>query len=125
MPFLLAPRTRRCATRRHVLLPCHVVRERGFRLVSNLACDVSTDGMLVFTGERILTGEALLVSFRAPRSELRFDFQATVARVVHGRRPADRWGRRLGLSFHAIGEAQRASLYDSIRWLPAPTRAYA
>ena len=105
-------------------MPCQVVDERGFQLVSNLACDVSTDGMLVFTGARVLTGQPLLVSFRAPRSETWFDLEATVARVVHGRRPADRWGRRLGLAF-ALGDDERARLYDHIRWLPAPAHAYA
>ena len=109
----------RRAFRRSVLLPCQVVRERDFRLVSSLALDLSTEGVLVLTGERVLTGESLLVSFQAPRGGLGwFDLEAKVARVIHGRRPGDR-GRCLGLSFDMMGEADKFRLFEGIRGLPA------
>jgi len=120
MSFTVARKVYRRTVRRSVLLGCQVVRERGFRLVSSLAFDLSTDGMLVLTGERVLTGEPLIVSFRAPESDSWFDLEAQVARVIHGRRPGDQ-GRCLGLSFNPLGDADHARLFEGIRGLPAPS----
>lgn len=117
MSSKIDPRMMRKSFRRAVFLPCQVVRERDFRLVSSLALDLSTEGILVLTGERILTGESLLVSFRAPKAPEWFDMEATVARVVHGRRPGDR-GRCLGLRFDPLGDADTFRLFEGIRGLP-------
>jgi hypothetical protein len=119
MSAILARKLHRRAFRREVLLACQIVRERDFRLVSDLAFDLSTEGMLVSTSDRVLTGEELLVSFRAPRSNLWFDLEATVARVVHGRRPFDR-GRCLGLTFHSVAESTQRRLFERLRGLPPP-----
>ncbi len=119
-----APRLQRQAFRREVLFPCQVVRERDFRLVSSLAFDLSTDGMLVLTSDRVLTGEPVIVSFRAPRTGDWFDVEATVARVLHGRRPGDR-GRGLGLFFQTIGQTDKWRLSDGLRGFPAARRARA
>jgi len=96
------------------LLGCQVVQERGFKLISSLAFDLSTEGMLVLTGERVLTGEPVLVSFRSPSSARWFDFEGRVARVVHGRRPGDQ-GRCLGLSFDVMRDADRTRLWEDLR----------
>jgi c-di-GMP-binding flagellar brake protein YcgR len=124
MSPILARKVHRRAFRREVLLWCQVVRERDFKLVSSLAFDLSTDGMHVLTGDRVLTGEPLIVSFRAPNSRGWFDLQATVARVVHGRRPGDR-GRGLGLEFQSMCEGDKGRLFEGLRGLPpaASTRA--
>lgn len=119
MSVILKRKHPRRAFRREVLLSCQVVRERDFRLVSELALDLSTQGMLVATDLRVLTGEPLLVSFRPPRSNRFLDVAATVARVVHGRRPGDR-GRCLGLSFHGLDAAAERLLFQHLRGLPAP-----
>ena len=87
--------SQRRTLRRSARVHCQVVRDRDFRLVGSHAVDVSPMGMLVASDEVVLTGEPVLVSFRLPRSLYWFDAQATVARVVHGRRPGDR-GRCLG-----------------------------
>lgn len=100
------------------MLSCQVVRDRDFRLVGSLALDLSTDGILVLTGERVLTGEEMWVSFRAPQTKEWFDVSATVARVLHGRRPGDR-GRCLGLSFHSFAESEAHRLFEGLRGLPA------
>jgi hypothetical protein len=118
MSAILSRSVHRRTFRREVMLSCQVVRERDFRLVGSLALDMSTEGMLVLTGERILTGEDMLVSFRAPRTGEWFDLDATVARVLHGRRPGDR-GRCLGLSFHRMPESATMSLFENLRGLPA------
>jgi c-di-GMP-binding flagellar brake protein YcgR len=119
MSVILTRKQPRRAFRREVLLSCQVVRERDFRLVADLALDLSTEGMLVSTEQRVLTGEELLVSFRPPRSDRWLDVQATVARVVHGRRPSDS-GRCLGLAFHAVDSASRRVLFNHLRGLPPP-----
>lgn len=122
MSVILTRKQPRRAFRREVLLSCQVVRERDFRLVADLALDLSTEGMLVSTEQRVLTGEELLVSFRPPRSNRWLDVQATVARVVHGRRPSDR-GRCLGLVFHSVDPSSRRLLFRHLRGLPPPEPA--
>jgi hypothetical protein len=117
MSAILRRRIDRRAFRREVLLPVQVVRHRDFKLVSSLALDLSTDGIQVLAGERVLTGEPLLVSFQAPRTGEWFDLDATVARVIHGRRPHDR-GRALGVSFDPMAWTQSLRLFEGLRGLP-------
>ena len=110
----------RCAFRRFVRIDCQVVREFDFRLVGDLALDLSTKGMLVrAAGVRLLTGEELLVAFRPPRCNVWIDAQATVARVVHGRRPGDT-GLSFGLEFHGMEKEHEALLFDRLRGMTAP-----
>lgn len=107
--------------RRSVEVPCQVVRERDLALVARQTLDLSEDGMLVGSLARVLTGESLIVSFRAPFSRAWIDAEATVARVLHGRRPGDR-PRALGLRFEVIGAAARAILLGELGWF-RPARA--
>jgi PilZ domain len=110
----------RCAFRRFVRIDCQVVREFDFRLVGDLALDLSTKGMLVRgCGPRLLTGEELLVAFRPPRCNVWIDAQATVARVVHGRRPGDT-GLSFGLEFHGMEKEHEALLFEKLRGMIAP-----
>jgi hypothetical protein len=122
MSVILRRKLQRRAFRREVILRCQVVRERDFRLVSDLALDLSTAGMLVSTEHRVLTGEELLVSFRPPRSSQWLDVSATVTRVIHGRRPTDR-GRCLGIAFHGLDAASHRVLFHHLRGLPPPEPA--
>jgi hypothetical protein len=108
--------------RRSVRVDCQVVREHDFKLVGRRAIDLSPDGMLVLSDARILTGEDVIVTFRAPMTRLWLDCTATVARVVHGRRPGD-WGACLGLSFDSMDEVTRALLRAELRGLPPPVPA--
>jgi c-di-GMP-binding flagellar brake protein YcgR len=119
MSVILKRKQPRRAFRREVILSCQVVRERDFRQVSDLALDLSTEGMLVATEMPVLTGEEVIVSFRPPRSDRWLDVSATVARVVHGRRPGDR-GRCLGLAFHGLDAASQRVLFRHLRGLPGP-----
>ncbi|MBN9162411.1 MAG: PilZ domain-containing protein, partial [Myxococcales bacterium] len=95
MSFLEPIRT---SFRRYVRIDCQVVREHDFRMVGDLALDLSTKGMLVRANERVLTGEEVVVSFKLPRSNEWFDAQGVVARVLHGRRPGD-YGLSFGIEF--------------------------
>ncbi|HEY3820736.1 MAG TPA: PilZ domain-containing protein [Polyangiaceae bacterium] len=101
---------------------CQVVRERDFRLLGSRAVDLSPMGMQVMAQERVLTGEPVIVSFRLPLSlgSYRwFDTEATVARVVHGRRPGD-VGRCFGLSFETLEAGVSAFLRRALRGVPPP-----
>jgi hypothetical protein len=105
--------------RRSVRVDCQVVRERDFKLIGSRGVDMSPMGMLVMAQERVLTGEPVIVSFRLPMSGWWFDAEATVARVVHGRRPGD-LGRCFGLSFEAIEPDVQAYLRRALRNVPPP-----
>ena len=109
----------RCTFRRFVRIDCQVVREHDFRLVGDLALDLSTKGMLVRARSRVLTGEELLVAFRPPRSNRWIDAQATVARVVHGRRPGDS-GLSFGIEFHGMEDEHKDLLFEQLRGMVAP-----
>jgi hypothetical protein len=105
--------------RRSVRVECQVVREHDFKLIGRKGIDLSPHGMLVQADERVLTGEPVLVAFRLPRSAWWFDAEATVARVVHGRRPGDT-GRCVGLSFEAIEPDVQAFLRRALQGVPPP-----
>lgn len=105
--------------RRFVRIDCQVVREHDFRLVGDLALDLSTRGMLVRARSRVLTGEELLVAFRPPRCNRWIDAQATVARVVHGRRPGDT-GLSFGIEFHGMERDYEDLIFEKLRGMTAP-----
>ena len=110
----------RAAFRRFVRLDCQVVREHDFRLVGDLALDLSTRGMLVRgVGLRVLTGEELYVAFRPPRSNHWIDCKAYVARVVHGRRPGDK-GLSFGIEFDSMDRSDEELVFEKIRGMSAP-----
>ncbi len=95
---------RRRNMRRSVALSCQVVREDDFRLIGDETLDVSPDGMLVRTSrEDVEPGQSLIVSFKATELGIWFDTEATVARVLSGRR----WGdgaRAVGVRFADDGD---------------------
>lgn len=105
--------------RRSLRVDCQVVREHDFKLLGSRGVDLSTQGMLVMAQERVLTGEPVIVSFRLPRSGFWFDTEATVARVVHGRRPGD-LGRCFGLNFETLDVDAQAFLRRALRGVPPP-----
>jgi hypothetical protein len=119
MSVILARPNPRRAFRRYVRLDCQVVRDHDFRLVGDLALDLSEKGMLVRTDARVLTGEEVIVSFRPPKQNWWFDAQATVARVIHCRRPGDTH-RAVGLEFTAADSGDVMRLWESLRGLPPP-----
>src|SRR5579862_3088491 len=102
--------SQRRVVRRAVRVDCQVVRERDFKLVGDWAMDLSPDGILVVTRDIVLTGEEVIVSFPIPHTRVIVDASATVARVVHGRRPTDRHRRALGIAFDSIGPEERRLL---------------
>ena len=124
--------TPRRAFRRFVRIDCQVVRESDFRLVGDLALDLSERGMLVRTTECVLTGDDVVVCFKPPRSNRFVDALGHVARVVHGRRPGDYqcssrpafggsgYSPCLGIALYGMHEDDRRHLWECLRGLPAP-----
>lgn len=117
MGSILIPVSQRRAIRHAARVTCQVVRERDFKLLSEQAVDLSIGGMLILTDERVLTGEDVIISLRAPGIGSWFDAQGTIARVVHGRRPSD-FGRALGVRFHGLDMVSRSYLRAGLRSLP-------
>jgi hypothetical protein len=119
MPATLVRAQQRRALRRAVRVDCQVVRERDFMLIGSRAVDLSPVGMLVMTQEPVLTGEPLVVAFRSPCGTWWFDSEATVSRVVHGRRPGD-LGRCFGIEFDTLDPAVQFFLYTLLLGVPPP-----
>jgi hypothetical protein len=109
----------RSSFRRYVRLDCQIVREHDFRLVGDLALDLSTRGMLVRARQRVLTGEEVIVAFKPPRSNRWVDAQGIVTRVVHGRRPGD-YGLSFGIEFYGLSKDDELILFEQLRGLSAP-----
>lgn len=103
--------------RHTVHMLCQVVRERDFRLVADRVENLSTWGMLVSPAEAVLTGERVFVSFQLPGSQHWIDTQATVTRIVHGRRPTEDQ-RMLGLEFDALSSYDRYRLRRALLGRP-------
>lgn len=90
---------------------------RDFRLVGRTIADLSEEGALIEATAPVLTGEPLLLSFRAPFSHRFIDTDAVVARVVHGRRPGD-LRRSFGVSFTGLSPEGQRLLREGICGLP-------
>jgi len=109
----------RRSIRRSLDVECRVVRERDSRLIARRSVDLSPLGMLVVADVPVLTGEPLWVVFRLPHSDAWMGTDATVARVVHGRRPGDP-GRCLGVEFEAFDDGTARYLRHALRQVPPP-----
>lgn len=110
-------RSRRAASRREVTLPCQAVRTDDFVLVADRTLDVSTHGLLLPMKSRVHTGESLVVSFQI--ANVWIDADATVSRVVHGRRPGDD-GLQFAVVFDHLAPSQRAALAAFLHGRRAP-----
>ena len=85
--------------------------------------DLSATGALVGPADPALTGERILVSFRIPRSTVWVDAEATVTRVIHGRRPGE-FSRSLAIEFDDLEALPRFMLQEALRVVPpAPPKS--
>jgi hypothetical protein len=103
--------------RRTVNIRCQVVRESDFRLVADTVVNLSREGVLVAPADPVLTGEKIILSFPSPAGAGWIDAEATVARVLHGRRPGE-FQRCLGLKFDSLDESSREALERSLKCAP-------
>jgi hypothetical protein len=122
--LVLSRRNDRKTLRHATEMRCQVVRERDFLLLGTRTVDVSPEGMRVTidTGEDVRVGESLLVSFEATPFGLWFDGEASVARIIRGRRPTDR-GPAIGVRFQNLSSVARLILRGSLRRVPPPLPA--
>jgi hypothetical protein len=111
------PEARQRPCRHIALMPCQVVRERDFVLVAGRIANLSVTGLLVAPAHPVLTGDRLIVSFRSPGWGIWIDSEATVTRVVHGRRQGES-SRALGLELDQLNDWSRYVIQKNIRWLP-------
>jgi hypothetical protein len=110
----------RRSSRHSVNIQCQVVRERDFQLIADRVVNLSTSGLVVSPADPALTGERLIVSFQIPHSGLWIDAEATVARVVHGRRPGEHT-RGLALELENVEDIPQMVLARVLnRCPPAP-----
>jgi hypothetical protein len=112
------PTNRRQEIRRSIRLGCRVRRIDDWRLLGDRAVDLSPEGMLVLSDERVDEGAGLVVSFQATVLPIWFDTCATVTRIVEGRRPSDQ-GRALGVHFDTLPHVSRLILRGFLYNLPA------
>jgi hypothetical protein len=96
---------------------------RDGSLVGSRVLDLSARGMLLEIDAPVLTGEEMRVLFRAPSGEW-CDRDGTVARVLHGRRRADRT-RAIGIAFEPIDPWNDILLCDSLKHAPLAERGVA
>jgi hypothetical protein len=103
--------------RRLARIGCRVRRIEDWRLLGDRTVDLSPQGMLVLSDERVDEGTSLVVSFQATELPIWFDTCATVTRVVQGRRPSD-GGRALGVHFDTLPAVSRLILRGYLRRMP-------
>jgi hypothetical protein len=111
------PVNRRRETRRTLRLGCRVRRMDDWRLLGDRTVDLSPQGLLLLSDERVHEGTELVVSFQATELPIWFDTVATLTRVVEGRRPGDP-GRALGVRFDALPAVSRLILRGFLRKHP-------
>ena len=108
--------------RRRVRVPCQVVCEQDFTLVSDTCLDLSPRGMRVRALRPVAVGTQLLVSFRIPDAGVHMDVNAVVSRVARGRRRGERFPT-LGLCFVDLGHLEAIILTARLKGVPPPTPA--
>ena len=113
----LVASNRRREQRRLVKLSCRVRRMDDWRLLGDRTIDLSPQGMLFLSDERVEDGLECVVSFQATELPIWFDACARVTRVVEGRRPSD-GGRALGVHFETLPAVSRLILRGHLRRHP-------
>ncbi len=116
----LIRRNDRHEIRKGIRMRCQVVRERDFRLIGDTSLDLSPNGMLVASEHFMERGENVIVSFQATNLGIWFDTEATVARVIEGRRVEDRGVTGVALSFTTLDTVKRLILRGHLRRVPPP-----
>jgi hypothetical protein len=111
------PVNRRREIRKTIGLGCRARRVDDWRLVGDRTVDLSPQGMLLLSDERIAEGTGIVVSFQTTELPLWFDTCAVVARVVEGRRPGDH-GRALGIHFESLPPVSRLLLRGYLSKMP-------
>lgn len=106
--------------RRAARTRCQAVGYQDFRLIGERGLDLSTRGMLVACDDRVVLGDEVIVSFRAPgHGNMWMDAEAEVARIVQGYRVGDP-GFCVGLRFTYFERHARQELLARLAGCPPP-----
>lgn len=109
--------------RRQVSFRCEIVTaDDDFQLVARSGLDLSEGGMLATTVCPVSVGRSLVVAFRIPGACSWVDAEATVTRLVRGRRMSDN-GSCVGIRFDRMDNVDTALLSAKLRYYPPPTPA--
>lgn len=111
MEMLIANERR--APRHAVPVECQVVREDDFAMLSGVAVDLSTCGMLVLSDEAASVGQDVVVSLRIPGKESWIDARGKIVRLIEGRRAMD-LGRGFAVDFEPLHEDVRRTLEEAL-----------
>ncbi len=109
----------RSAMRKAKKIDCQLVRVRDCQVFPERTVDLSEDGMLVRSDADMAVGDRLIVSFQATDLGIWFNTEATVTRLVRGRRAEDR-GQAFGLRFHGLDRVRRLLIRGALRKVPPP-----
>ncbi len=118
------PQNRRNAQRKLKSIPCQIVRHADTQVFPECTTDLSEAGMFVRSDAGLVLGDTLTVSFQTGDLGIWVDAQATVVRLVQGRRREDR-GVGFGLRFDALDPIKRLVVRGALRKArpPLPQRA--
>ncbi|MFW5925646.1 MAG: PilZ domain-containing protein [Myxococcota bacterium] len=119
MGYLIREARQRRTLRRAVDMHCQAVAEDGFRLIGHRLLDVSPEGALVQSVSECDVGESIYLAFPAPGGSSWIDAEARVARIIRGKRYADR-GRCFGVRFEHMDPMAYAILTGALHGLPPP-----
>lgn len=119
MSYLIREARQRRTLRRSVDLHCQAVAEDGFRLVGHRLLDLSPEGALVQSLDDCDVGEPILLTFPAPGGSSWIDAEGRIARIIRGRRYADR-GRCFAVRFDRMDGVSHAILTGALHGLPPP-----
>lgn len=75
--------------------------------------------MLIKLRQGVEVGDKLIVSFQATPMGIWFDSEATVRRIVHGRRPTDTMPA-FGISLDSLSNVHRHIMKGYLRNIPPP-----
>jgi hypothetical protein len=94
----------------------------AFRQIGDRFLDASAEGVLVACDREVALGDRVLVSFAVPGSDLVFDAETEVSRIVEGFRPLDP-GYCAGLRYTYFDRRDRLALGMDLRALPPIPRS--
>jgi hypothetical protein len=89
MSAILLHAAERFCLRRKVDIPCQVVSENDFALLSERCLDLSMRGLSAHALRHASGGTAVIVSLRIPNSSVWLDMEGVIARIAWGRRDLD------------------------------------
>ncbi|HQY63417.1 MAG: PilZ domain-containing protein [Myxococcales bacterium] len=106
---------RRRANRKLKSIPCQLIRHSDRQVFPEQTTDLSEAGMFIESDAGLVVGDTLTVSFQTGDLGLWVDAQATIVRLVRGRRREDRGGVGFGLRFDGLEAVKRLVVRGALR----------